>query len=97
MGHIAPSVAHHLLEKGLISGLKFDESADEGTFCESCVYAKATRKPVAKVHEGEQATELGALVYSDVWGLSPVATLGGRHYYVTFTDDKTRLTYMHLL
>ncbi|KAF8545920.1 hypothetical protein OG21DRAFT_1374992, partial [Imleria badia] len=87
MGHIAPSVAHRLAENGLVSGLKFDMSVDEGTFCECCVYAKATRKPIAKEREGERATELGALVYSDVWGPSPVATLGGQRYYVTFTDD----------
>ena len=48
-GHIAPSVARRLVENGLVGGLKFDESKDGGTFCESCVYAKAMRKPIAKI------------------------------------------------
>lgn len=97
MGHIAPSAARRFAEKGLVSGLKVNTSSDELTFCESCVYAKATRKPIAKVREGERAKEVGGLVFSDLWGPAPVATLGGRKYYVTFTDDKTRLTYLHLL
>ena len=99
MGHVALSVACRLTEQGLVRGLKFDKSVDEGTFCESCVYVKATRKPIAKEREGERhgAIEVGTLMHSDVWGPSPVAMLGGRRYYVTFTEDKTRLTYMHLL
>jgi hypothetical protein len=49
MGHIAPSIAHRLAENGLLSGVKVDLSSGETTFCESCVYAKATCKPIAKV------------------------------------------------
>jgi len=97
MGHISPTVARCLAENGLVSGLKFDLLKDEPTFCEACVYAKATRKPVAKEHAGERAEEFAAEVHTDVWGPAPVQTLGGRRYYITFTDDKTRLTYLHLL
>ncbi|KIK13223.1 hypothetical protein PISMIDRAFT_119245 [Pisolithus microcarpus 441] len=42
LGHILPTVAHHLAENGLVSGLKFDLSEDKPTFCEACVYVKAT-------------------------------------------------------
>ena len=97
MGHIAPSAAQRLAEQGLVSGLKFDLSKDEPTFCESCVYAKATRKPIAKARQGERATEFAQEVHSDLWGPAPVPTIGGRRYYISFTDDKTRLTYLHLL
>ncbi|KIJ05997.1 hypothetical protein PAXINDRAFT_92645, partial [Paxillus involutus ATCC 200175] len=72
MGHIAPSAARRFAEKGLVSGLKVNTSSDELTFCESCVYAKATRKPIAKVREGERAKEVGGLVFSDLWGPAPV-------------------------
>ncbi|KIO08044.1 hypothetical protein M404DRAFT_78898, partial [Pisolithus tinctorius Marx 270] len=97
MGHISPSVTRCLAEKGLVSGLKFDLSKDEPTFCKACVYAKATRKPVAKERVGERAAEFAEEVHTDLWGPAPVETLGGRRYYITFTDDKTRLTYIHLL
>ena len=96
-GHIAPSVAHQLADRGLVSGLIFDDSKDGGTFCKSCVYGKATRKPIAKERVGEHAGNVGDIVWSDVWGPAPILTLGGRHYYVTFTDDHSRLTYLYSL
>ena len=77
MGHISPTVTRHLAENGLVSGLKFDLLKDEPTFCEACVYAKATRKPIAKECVGERATEFGAEVHMDVWGPAPVETIGG--------------------
>ena len=97
MGHISPGVAKKLAENGLMAGVRVDISLGEPVFCESCVYAKATRKPVLKEQEGNRATEFGEEVHSDLWGPSPVTTLRGRRYYVSFTDDKTRLTYLHLL
>ena len=42
-------------------------------------------------------TEFGGEIHTDLWGPAPVATKSGRHYYVTFTDDKTRLTSLYLL
>ncbi|KAM2438173.1 hypothetical protein ACFX1W_015194 [Malus domestica] len=37
------------------------------------------------------------IVHSDVWGPSKVATLGGAHWFVTFIDDCTRMTWVILL
>ena len=39
----------------------------------------------------------GGEVHSDLWGPAPVESRGGRKYYVTFIDDKTRLTTLYLL
>ena len=33
-------------------------------------------------------------MWSDVWGPMPVETLRGKRYYITFTDDHSRLTYL---
>ena len=93
-GHIAPSVARCLVENRLVSGLKFDDMKDGGTFCESCIYAKAMCKPITKICEGKQNKEVGALAWSDVWGPAPVETLGGKRYYITFTDDHSCLMYL---
>ena len=51
-------------------------------------------KPITKIQEGEQSKEVGTLTWSDVWGPTPIETLGGRRYYVTFTDDHSQLTYV---
>jgi hypothetical protein len=37
------------------------------------------------------------VVHSYLWGPAPIKTKGGRRYYVTFVDDYTRLTHLHLL
>ncbi|KAF8834457.1 hypothetical protein BDN67DRAFT_866007, partial [Paxillus ammoniavirescens] len=87
MGHIAPSAIWRLAEKGLISGLKVNTSSVKLTFCEFCIYAKATHKPITKVCEGEHVKEVGGLIFSNLWGPMPVTMLGGRKDYVTFTDD----------
>ena len=96
-GHIALSVACQLATRGLVNGLIFDNSKDDGTFCELCVYSKATCKPIAKEREGEHAEHVGDVIWSDVWGPSPMPTLGGRHYYITFTNDHSRLTHLYSL
>jgi hypothetical protein len=44
-----------------------------------------------------QANKFGAEVHLDVWGPSPVQTLGGHKYYVTFTDDHTCYMCINLL
>jgi len=75
MGHIAPAVAKKLVDNGLVTSVRLDTSSDEPIFCESCIYAKATRKPVAKEREGERASVFGGEVHTDIWGPAPVATL----------------------
>ena len=90
MGHISPLIAKKLIDNKLIMGVHLAETpSGDPFFCESCVYAKATRKLVAKEREGNRAEDFGAEVHSDLWGPAPVATKGGKRYYVTFIDDKT--------
>jgi transposase InsO family protein len=97
MGHIAPEAARRLMKEGLVTGVKLDE-ASEITECDSCEYAKMHRKAVGKEKgKDSRATKFGEEVHSDVWGPSPISTIHGRFYYVTFIDDNSRLTHIHLL
>ena len=90
MGHISPRIAQKLVDDKFVTGVRLSETpSGDLFFCESCVYAKATRKPVAKEREGDRAKDFAAEVHSDLWGPAPVATKGGKRYYVTFIDDKT--------
>jgi hypothetical protein len=98
LGHISPDVARRLVSNKLVSGVRVAEmSSGDPFFCESCVYAKATRKPVPKQREGDRATEFSGEIHSDLWGLAPVESKGRKHYYITYTDDKTRLTNIYFL
>ena len=98
MGHISLKSAQKLVSQGLVTGIFLDMTDPvKPFFCESCVYAKLSCKPISKVREGEQAKEFGGKVHSDLWGPTPVESKGGKKYYITFTDDKTRLTHLYLL
>jgi hypothetical protein len=98
MGYISFPIAKSLVKNKYITGVRLEYTpTDHKIFCESCVYAKATRKHVPDVREGKRAVEFGGEVHSDLWGKSPVESKGGKLYYVTFIDDKTRLTHLYLL
>jgi len=98
LGHISVEAARQLVSKGLVTGVKLDKSLlDNPSICESCIYAKVTWKPVAKVCEGGRAENFGDEVHTDLWGPAPTRTKGGRRYYMTFTDDATRFTHLYLL
>ena len=98
MGHISFQNAKSLVKNKYITGVRLEYTpSNQKLFCESCVYAKATRKSVPSVREGERASEFGGEVHSDLWGKSPVESKGGKLYYVTFIDDKTRLTHLYFL
>ena len=86
MGHISPKSAQKLISQGLVTGIFLDMTDPvKPFFCESCVYAKSSCKPISKVREGEQAKEFGGEVHSDLWGPAPVESKGGKKYYITFT------------
>ena len=97
MGHISLKTACCLVEKGLVTGIRLEPNGDQEFFCESCVYAKATHLSVPKNREGSCAIKFGNEVHSDLWGPAPVETKGKHHYYITYTDNCTRLTHLYLL
>ena len=77
-----------MVNEGLISGIKLrDEPA---TACKPCLLAKAKKKPLPITRTGTQATKLGELVYSDVWGPATTRTVGHAEYYVIFVDNVKR-------
>ena len=98
MGHISAKVAQKLIKNGLATSLRLETTASgEPFFCKSCIYAKSTRKHIQKIRGGNRATVFGGETHSDVWGLALVEFKGSRRYYITFTDDFTRLTHLYLL
>ena len=45
---IHPSMAQQLADWGLVSGLIFNDTKDDGTFCESCIYGKVMCRLIVK-------------------------------------------------
>jgi len=96
MGHIAPEATRCLVKDQLVTGIQLDESSEVLT-CDACTYAKMTCASVLTTQENPRANMYGDEVHSDVWGPSPVKTLGRKCYYVTFTDDHSCETHLELL
>lgn len=79
MGHISPKIAQKLVDNGFVTGVRLEATpSGDPFFCESCVYAKATRKPIPKEREGKRAKVFGGEVHSDLWGPAPVESLPSR-------------------
>lgn len=54
LGHVSHERAKLIIAKGLADGLSLDKES-KPTVCESCEWAKATRKAIVKVREGERS------------------------------------------
>ena len=81
-----------LVAKGALEGLK---SVDMG-LCESCVMGKQKRVSFTKTPREPKKVRL-EMVHTDVWGPSPVSSLGGSRFYVTFIDDFSRKVWVYFL
>jgi GAG-pre-integrase domain len=88
LGHISIDTIRSLIKNNVIGGIKLTNDLDEFT-CDSCEYGKATRKVIRKEWVTPLASSFSDEIHTDVWGPSLTNSLGGRLYYVTFTDDAT--------
>jgi transposase InsO family protein len=92
LGHMSQKGMQKLAQKGYLQDLK---SVDL-ELCESCVLGKQKRVSFTKLSRDPKAERL-ELVHTDVWGPSPVSSLGGSKYYVTFIDDFSRKVWVYFL
>ena len=64
-------------------------------FCETCIGGKHHHSPFASsITKMKEALEL---VHSDMCGKMQEISLGRAEYFLTFTDDKTRYTWVYIL
>nr|GEW43743.1 hypothetical protein [Tanacetum cinerariifolium] len=63
--------------------------------CVSCMSGKMARKPYS--HQVEKAKYLLRLIHTDVCGPFRIVSRQGANYFVTFTDDFSRYSYVYLL
>ena len=96
LGHISADAIRLLVRTNAVTGLQPIDFSPPFS-CDSCEHAKTTRKIIRKHTATPRAKAFGDEVHTDVWGPAPVSTIGGRKYYITFTDDHTRYTQLELL
>ncbi|KAL5757477.1 hypothetical protein ACOSP7_020088 [Xanthoceras sorbifolium] len=92
LGHMSEKGMKTLLSKGKLPDLK---AVDVG-LCKDCIFGKQKKVSFAKIGKIPKAEKL-ELVHTDVWGPSPVSSLSGSLYYVTFIDDSTRKVWVYFL
>jgi transposase InsO family protein len=79
------------VKQGLLKGAKTCKI----DFCKHCVFGKQTRvKFGTAIHQTKGTLDY---VHTDVWGPSKVASLGGKHYFVSFVDDYSRRVWVHIM
>jgi hypothetical protein len=92
LGHMSEKGMKVLLSNGKLPELKSVESA----MCEGCILGKQKRVSFVKLGRAPKPGKL-ELVHTDLWGPSPVASLGGSWYYITFIDDSSRKVWVYFL
>ena len=80
-----------MIKDGLLEPMDFDEFP----VCESCLEGKMTKRPFNK--KGRRAQDLLELIHSDVCGPMSIQTRGGYEYFITFTNDYSRFSYVYLM
>jgi hypothetical protein len=91
LGHISADAIRDLARANAVTGLHIIDPSSTIS-CDSCEHAKVTHKTIHKQSTTSHAQAFSDEIHTDVWGPSRVATLGGQHYYITFTDDHTHFT-----
>ena len=91
LGHAGEKSLQTLATQGLLKGAKICKLE----FCEQCVLGKQTRvKFGTAIHNTEGILDY---IHTDVWGPTKTASLGGRHYFVTFVDDFSRRVWVYTI
>ena len=93
-GHLGEQNLKRIARERLVKRFNYDVSK-QIDFCETCISGKHNRTPFAS--STTQTTEVLELVHSDVCGKMQEKSLGGGEYFLTFTDDKSRYTWIYIL
>ena len=60
-----------------------------------CVSCQLGKQPALPFNSSESiSTDIFDIIHSDVWGPSPVSSIGGSRYFVVFVDDYSRYSWI---
>ncbi|KAI4351351.1 hypothetical protein L6164_005724 [Bauhinia variegata] len=91
LGHAGEKSLQTLAKQGLLKGAKTCKM----DFCEQCVLGKQTRvKFATAIHNTKGIMDYTHL---NVRGPTKTASLGSKHYFVTFVDDFSRRVWVYTM
>ena len=87
LGHAPSSRVQQLASKGLLGSMSKDNFD-----CTSCQLGK---QPALPFNNSESiCNSIFELIHSNIWGPSPVASIGGSWYFVVFINDYSRYSWI---
>jgi transposase InsO family protein len=90
LGHASSSRVQQLVSRGLLGPVSKDNF--------DCVSCQLGKQPALPFQNSESmSTGIFDLIHSDVWGPSPITSLGGSRYFVVFVDDYSRYSWVFLM
>jgi transposase InsO family protein len=97
LGHLSMRAVKQLFKKNMVQGITLSNKHlnSDPSLCECCIRGKMQRTPLPK--SSSRNREVLDLVHSDLWGPAPVMSLGGKYYFITFTDDSGRYSWVYYL
>jgi hypothetical protein len=93
-GHLSINGLKLLNQKDMVKGLP--ELGDLEEKCTDCIIGKHHRDAIPKVAKWRANAKL-QLVHSDICGPINPSSHGGKRYFITFTDDFSRKTWVNFL
>jgi len=92
-GHLNINGLKLLTRKNMVIGLP---KVGDLELCEACIFGKQSRKsfPVGKSWRASSCLEL---VHADLCGPMKIESLGGSRYFLLFTDDYSRMSWVYFL
>jgi hypothetical protein len=95
LGHLSlPAVKRAC---SVVEGIELQARSPSDCICEACILGKMTRRPFSKQSGEPLKTRPLELIHTDVVGPMPTQSRKGYRYFVMFTDDATRHTYVYFL
>ena len=93
-GHLGKQNMTKLMNSDLVKDMAV--STQTLTFCEPCAQGKAHQQSYPKISDTRSADILD-LIHADVCGPINPVSLGGKCYFVTFTDDCSRFVWVRFI
>jgi len=93
-GHLNLQDLLLLQKKGMVEGLPIFHNIQLN--CDGCALGKMHREQFP-VHDRRKETNILELVHTDICGPMQTRSLGGAYYFLLFTDDCTRYSWVYFL
>jgi hypothetical protein len=95
-GHIPPASVKLLKNNNMVEGMNINSPSTPSAQCATCIKAKSHVAPFPAQAEHEY-TEIGEMIFTDVWGPLWVTGIRGERYYISFTDAAKHRTIIYTM